>query len=193
VKHVLFVCTGNTCRSPMAEGIFRKMIQDRGLKADIRSAGTYASDGAPASHNTLTILREKGINGNLASKSITAADVMWSNLILTMTMNHKQQVIQRYPDAVDKTFTLKEYVQNNTAALHGIKERERLYAEWQIKQALGQPISEEERARMDELQASAPDFDINDPFGGPMEDYRQCAEQLEGCLKKLLDRIYDQN
>ena len=61
---VLFVCTGNTCRSPMAEGIFRKMMHDRGMEDKVlcQSAGLSAVDGDPVSENAVLACREIGVD-----------------------------------------------------------------------------------------------------------------------------------
>ena len=61
--NILFVCTGNTCRSPMCEGFFRKLIQDAhadGIRC--KSAGTCTCDGLPASHNSLAVMKSVGID-----------------------------------------------------------------------------------------------------------------------------------
>lgn len=188
-KHILFICTGNTCRSPMAEGIFRDMVKKEGLQVEARSAGVSAFDGSPIAHHSAEILRKKGIRETLASNAIKPEWVEWADLILTMTMNHKQQLIQMYPDGLDKVFTLKEYIEDEPLVLALLEERNRLISEIQIKRALSQPVSAEELARLQELDLLSPDYDISDPFGGTLEDYRYCADDIEASLKKLLAKI----
>ena len=94
----------------------------------------------------------------------------WADLILTMTMGHKRTVIQRFPDAIEKTFTLKEYVEDDAHILQAIEEREQLVTELQLKQALSQAVSVEERSRIYKLEHAIPDFDISDPYGGSIAD-----------------------
>lgn len=173
----------------MAEGMLRAMAKRSGIALDVRSAGVAASNGSPASRHTVDILRKKGVSDAFASAALSTADIERATLILTMTMNHKRSVIQRYPQAVDKTFTLKEYVEDRPSALDNIREREQLSTELEIKKALGQPITEQERAKLLQLQRGTPDYDIADPYGGTAADYEAVADEIEASLKKLLKRL----
>ncbi len=192
MKHIVFVCTGNTCRSPLAEALFRNMAAAGGLEIEVRSAGVSASDHMPISAHSSSILREKGIQETLTSSAINTALVEWADLILTMTAPHKRSVIQRYPQIVDKVHTLKEYVEDNPQVLLNIQEVEQIYSEWQLKKALSQEISEEERKRLIKLEQSLPDYDIMDPFGGSLTIYRKSAGEIEQALDKLLKKLKDE-
>lgn len=91
--HVLFVCTGNTCRSPMAEAIARQQATARGL-TDLRfsSAGTSAWDGAPASDGALLVAMEHGLdlNGHRA-RVLTSELVSRADLVLVMGPHHLER------------------------------------------------------------------------------------------------------
>ncbi len=115
MKHILFVCTGNTCRSPMAEGILKSMIMKDDVLSEnfsVSSAGIYACDGEPASRQSVEALNKKwGINiKSHQAKRIREADIKNAYLILTMTKEHKTSITALFPEAEGKTYTLKEYV-----------------------------------------------------------------------------------
>ncbi|HLG27576.1 MAG TPA: low molecular weight protein arginine phosphatase [Paenisporosarcina sp.] len=105
--NIYFICTGNTCRSPMAEAIFHSHNKE-GMH--VRSAGIYAMDGGDISENAKRVIRDAEIDYSHFSRQLSEDDVRWSDLILTMTTAHKQLVMQTFPFAADKIFTLKEYV-----------------------------------------------------------------------------------
>lgn len=92
--HLLFVCTGNTCRSPLAEGIARNALAQRGVQGvTAGSAGTSAWDGAPASDGALLVALEHGIDlGAHEARMLTPAIVEQSDLILTMGPSHLERV-----------------------------------------------------------------------------------------------------
>ncbi|MFD0714891.1 low molecular weight protein arginine phosphatase [Paenibacillus sp. GCM10027626] len=189
VKRILFVCTGNTCRSPMAEALLNANGSRRGLQIEVRSAGVSTIDGLPVSAHSRTALERRGIKHTGCSKALDGGMVNWADLVLTMTSGHKKSLLHQFPEAVNKTFTLKEYVNCDEEVLATIAELEGIYTEWQMKQALGQQLSEVERRRLLELERLVPEFDIADPFGGSQETYEQCAAEIGQALDKLLDML----
>ncbi len=103
---LVFVCTGNICRSPMAEGIMKNIILDRaqetGVSPNIKviSAGTHATDGYPASEHAITVASEEGITiGTHRSRMLTDDIVLSSDLILTMERAHTDIIKRVWPEA----------------------------------------------------------------------------------------------
>lgn len=91
---VLFICTGNTCRSAMAEGILRHLAEQRGLDLEIVSRGIYASTGAPATYEAITAMADLyGIDiSEHRSTKLSYYDLATSDLIYAMTENHREMI-----------------------------------------------------------------------------------------------------
>lgn len=105
-KKVLFVCTGNTCRSPMAEAIFNRIAKEKGICAEAESAGLFA-DGGCASENSVAVLKELGIDiEGRKSRQVTTEMIEKADLVLTMSASHKAALMKL---GGDKVKTLAEY------------------------------------------------------------------------------------
>ncbi len=109
---VLFVCTGNICRSPMAEVLFADQVKCNGLDLtqwQVASAGTWAQDGYPASRNSETVMKERGLDlSNHSSHIVTPEMMAQFNLILVMESNHKEALAYEFPDLAKRFFMLSE-------------------------------------------------------------------------------------
>lgn len=90
MKNILFVCSGNTCRSPMAEGLFRDLLVKRQISHIVcQSAGVSAFPGDPAAENAVAVLREWGIDiSGHRSRPVSAPLLEEADLILCMTKTH---------------------------------------------------------------------------------------------------------
>jgi glycine hydroxymethyltransferase len=109
MKTILFVCTGNICRSPMAEGIFRNIAKGR-KDLQVMSAGIGAMDGQAPSPYAVQALRELGIDiSKQRSRQLTAELVQEADYIFGMTHSHVDTVFLLYPHAAEKTFLLREF------------------------------------------------------------------------------------
>jgi protein-tyrosine-phosphatase len=189
MKRILMVCTGNTCRSPMAEVMLKDLAARNGKPLEVRSAGVSTVNGLPISSHAATTLRKRKLALPGTSTALTHDEVAWADLILTMTAGHKRAILQRFPEAVARIYTLKEYALQGDPVMGDVAEAERLYSEWQVRQALGQNLTAEEHSRLFELQRRLPDFDIADPFGGSLSLYERCADEIEDTLLTLVDKL----
>src|SRR6185295_15916583 len=109
MKTVLFVCTGNVCRSPMAEGLFRHAVRGRG-DYRVLSAGVGAVDGQPPSAHAVHALKELNIDiSRQRSRMLTSELVNQADYIFGMTHGHVDAVMLLYPQAAEKTFLLREF------------------------------------------------------------------------------------
>lgn len=108
---VLFVCTGNTCRSPMAEGILKAMAKEKGLTIEVKSAGVAAYDGEGGSKNSIQAMRKIGIDISDHQASLLHIGLVEeADLILAMSRSHKELIKSSFPLSKEKVFTLLEYV-----------------------------------------------------------------------------------
>jgi protein-tyrosine-phosphatase len=109
-KKVLFVCTGNTCRSPMAEGLLRKLAVDQGLDLEVRSAGLAAFAGLPVSPEAVDACRAKGVDiSTHQTQPLGKTLVLESDWILTMTGKHKEMIVKKMPSLEPKVAVLSEF------------------------------------------------------------------------------------
>jgi L-threonylcarbamoyladenylate synthase len=115
-KRILFVCTGNTCRSPMAEGMFRALLAerleceagellDRGY--DVASAGLAAMSGAPAAPESVQLCAERGVDlRSHSSQPLTESLLVQADRLYTMTAGHREAILSRYPELSDRVEVL---------------------------------------------------------------------------------------
>lgn len=111
MKSIVFVCTANTCRSPMAEYLLRHMLKKEGVEdVEIFSRGIGAWDGSPISGGSREALKKIGIDGSAhRAGRFTAADAKRADLILVMQEGHRAAILGDFPEAASKTFLLKNY------------------------------------------------------------------------------------
>lgn len=160
---ILFVCTGNTCRSPMAAALLAKAAAESGLRLEVGSAGTDAIEGCRAASPALDAMRDYGVDlGAHRSRRLNEALVADADLILTMTGAQKALVRLLVPEATVKTFTLLEFA----------------------GPAPARPGQEETAQR-----SNPPEAEIPDPIGQSLEQYRRCAATLYRAVRAVAGRL----
>ncbi|HBK68884.1 MAG TPA: ribose 5-phosphate isomerase B [Firmicutes bacterium] len=167
VKKILLVCTGNTCRSPMAAALLQKILEGkREITSEIQisSAGIYAFPGAPASTEAIEVMRHYGVDlSTHLSRGLQSEELLASDLILTMTTAQKAQLLKAFPEVKDKVFILREYIE---------------------EQLKGKGVSREHPIAFSEGKDTG--VDIPDPFGQTLEVYHSCAEVIVQNLQELV-------
>jgi protein-tyrosine phosphatase len=170
---ILVVCTGNVCRSPMAEALLRHHLQAAELALPVSSAGTLGWNSAGPTDHTLAALSERGVTleGHV-SRRITADLIASSALILTMTNDHAEAVRNHHPEASARTFVLGQLVR--------LGERRGPRGET----PLGEWVADVDALR-EPRRRSLPRDEIADPLGEPLPAYQALAAALDVLTARL--------
>ena len=107
---IMFICTGNICRSAMAEGYLKKRAQEENIQVEVCSSGIYGEEGSEASYLAKEAMKEYDVDLKAHIATVTAkSNIKEMDLILCATTSHKRIINQMYPDLAEKTYTIKEY------------------------------------------------------------------------------------
>ena len=145
IKRILCVCTGNSCRSIMAERVLQEILKNEGIK--VGSAGISPFEGMGATDYAVEVMAEKGFNlVNHQTRSLDKEMIGTADLILAMEKFHEDAVLRIDPGAKDKVFLLGSF---------GV----------------------------------GSETEISDPFGKPVEVYRECLELIEKAAEGVAEKI----
>ncbi|MBC7246672.1 MAG: hypothetical protein H5T73_02675 [Actinobacteria bacterium] len=200
---ILFVCTGNVCRSVMAEAFLRQALQGRARDGLVEavSAGTDAREGEKAPPEVVEVMRgfDLDVSGHRA-RLLTGADVEGSDLILTMAMHNSQRLLTMYQDAVDRVFTLKEFVIQGKEKGRRLSSRDpetrlRELKGW-IRHVEGLEKGPGEGNLNEKLRLFFlhyfylydHSFTIDDPLGQSVEFMRRTALEIRDCVREMAGR-----
>jgi protein-tyrosine phosphatase len=182
---ILVVCTGNICRSPMAEGFLREQLRQRFPEqpAEVSGAGVIARDGHPATDEAVeaALEREVDISGHRARR-LRHEQIQGADLILGMAEEHTEEIARLVPDAAPRTFTLKELI-NILKDLPPAEELDRL-----DDASLAARIREADALRS-QRGLRTMDMDISDPLGMSLETYRATAWELDTLVAQLVEGL----
>ena len=112
---IIFVCSANACRSPMAEGFAKKLLRDNDVSdVIVESAGLDALDGAPPTEETIEVMKDRGIDITSHRSKPFDPNLAKNDLVLTMTRSQKDRILAEYPALVGRVFMLDEYAKNRS-------------------------------------------------------------------------------
>lgn len=197
---ILFVCTGNVCRSVMAEAFLKEALAYVPCAEPVKvgSAGLDAREGEPPPGEVIEVMEEWGldVSGHRA-RILREEDVWRADLILTMAMHNSQRLLTRYQEAVDRVFTLKEFVIQGREKGHRLRtdrpgERLRELKTW-IRHVEGLEKGPGECDLNEKLRLFFLHyfhlydhrFTIDDPLGQSMDFMRRTAREIRECVREL--------
>lgn len=110
---IMFICTGNICRSAMAEAMFKHIIEEKNIQdIGVYSCGVYADTGDTPTQNAIEVMKEYDVDLTThRATNIKYSKIQDMDLILCATRSHKMAVVQLYPNLKEKVYTMKEYAE----------------------------------------------------------------------------------
>jgi protein-tyrosine phosphatase len=182
VALILAVCTGNICRSPMAEGFLRGMLATRGITGiDVASCGVNGLEDSPAMPEGVQAMAENGVDiREHRARRMTPRMLREADLILTMATEHRDAVVDQVDGAAGKTFTLKEFAR----LVERVPARPAAAGDGEDR-LLAEAVAAAAALRASGAVPPSRDEDVADPLGLGVEAYRATAWEIG----QLCDRV----
>jgi len=172
---ILFVCTGNSCRSPMAEGILKKMLKENKLdNFEVSSAGTFSVNGALPTLFAMEVTKTRSVDlTQHRSHQLNGQTLRKADLILVMSNEHLEHIRKMDKKTVEKTYLLKTFPQNHPTT----------QPEAPAPPKAGDLSMPEDKDRSQSV------WYIKDPMGGSMDDYTQCFLEIEKEIRRIFPEL----
>ena len=172
---VLFVCTGNVCRSPTAERLLTRLSSDA---LDITSAGTHAMSGRSIAEPMAALLKGSGADSReFVARQLTQELVTDANLVLAMTQEHRSAVVQLVPRAVRRTFTFVEFAR----LLKGVQPGQFGTGSVPQRWAAAVPLAAAQRGAVPAVGSD----DVADPYRSSEAVYRTAFDQIYSVARDI--------
>jgi protein-tyrosine-phosphatase len=170
------LCTGNTCRSPMAAALLGRRLDDAGVKAAVSSAGMLF-DGKPATDHGLAVMADRGIDtSDHRSRRLRPDLLSGVDIVIGMARSHvREAVALGGPAAMGRAFTLKEIVRRGEE--RGGRAPGEPLPDWLARLQAGR--------RPTDLLGDSDADDVADPIGGPRRSYERTADELDDLTARL--------
>ena len=181
---ILLLCTGNICRSPIAEGLLKRQLEDRGVSGvTVHSAGVSGLEGYPADPEAVRTSAEQGVDiSSHRARRVTAKMIESADLVLTMTADQRKKATRLVPGAKERMFTLKEIVflldRGAGTRNGGFDER------------LRQAVQDVHRVRESEPALELLDEDVSDPLGLGPDAFRAVVWEVGQLVERFVDDAF---
>lgn len=176
----MFVCTGNICRSPVAEQMFRQLLLDHAIAGNlaVSSAGTAAMVGSGTHAQSLSSLEKRGYTAQVVpAAQLTADMVEAADLILTSEVSHRASVVELSVRANRYVFTLKEFA---NLADYERESRDQAFTGGTLQERLAETIT------LRGFASPSDELDIEDPWGHSPEHFDAVAAETESNLQRII-------
>jgi protein-tyrosine-phosphatase len=180
VETLLFVCTGNVCRSPMGEALATRLLAERAINVTVTSAGLLGA-GRPTTKEVRLVMRRRGLDlSDHRSRRLADALLGPPDLIVTMAREHARAVMELHPALFPRTFTLKDLVRR---AQNENRRQEGESMEGYLRRL-------EQGRKPWDLAGGNANEDVPDPIGQSKRVYERCAAEIETLVSVLVDKVW---